>query len=303
MYLVSLVLLCCVGCGPPRLTGTAGDSSSTDISSTDSSSTDGNSTDASSTDANSTDGNSTDASSTDDGSETSDTLNFVPIGDLIGLLECDPFEQDCPHGEKCVPYASTGSWWDANRCVPVLGSQAVGAQCTFTNIVEANDDCDETSFCWNATEMEGEMVGTCHGLCTGSLEMPECPDGHHCLLSSDSVVTLCFPQCDPITQDCVDGIACYWSGSAFICTQTLELPGTPPGQPCGWVNDCEAGSLCVDTSLMPDCLGSGCCASFCDLGLGDAQCAAVPGTTCVPFWEQGMAPADLEHVGICVLGP
>jgi hypothetical protein len=293
-----LVILLCVACGPPRIGGSTSDDESSGEptgSSTDSSS----STDSTSSSTDSS------TSSTDDGSTLSDTHFFVPVGDIIEGNWCSPFPlgQGCPNGEKCVPYASTSSWWDSNKCVPVTGNQTAGEPCSYAGFVEATDDCDATSSCWNAREVEGELVGTCHSFCTGTEELPECPQDYECLLEIHSAVTLCFPTCDPVVQDCPNEIGCYWSGIAFICTASLELPGVSPGQPCGYVNDCEPGSLCLDASVMPDCMGSACCGSLCDLEIGDAQCAAVLGTTCVPFWEQGMAPVDSEHVGICIVGP
>ncbi len=40
---------------------------------------------------------------------TGPTLTFVPEPDQLIINECDPFAQDCPDGEKCVPYGSTGA--------------------------------------------------------------------------------------------------------------------------------------------------------------------------------------------------
>ena len=44
-----------------------------------------------------------------------------PDVDIGGIQDCDPYAQDCPEGEKCVPYASTGSDWNANKCVAIMG--------------------------------------------------------------------------------------------------------------------------------------------------------------------------------------
>jgi hypothetical protein len=298
LALITVTLSLCLACGPPPLAGaTRGDESSDSSTATSSTAT-------SSTETSETETSETETSETDGGSTLSGGHFLVPEGDLDGgNTPCEPFEQDCARGEKCVPYGSTGGWQDANKCVPVVGDQAAGEPCSYDGLVDATDDCDATGACWNTQEVEGELVGTCHSFCTGTQEMPECPQGYECLLSSDSVVTLCFPDCDPVAQDCADELGCYWSGIAFICTATLESPGVSPGQPCGFANDCEVGSMCLDASVIPNCMGSGCCGSFCDLGLGDAHCAAVPGTSCVPFWEQGTAPAGYEHVGICVVGP
>mgnify|MGYP006921782934 CR=1 FL=1 len=102
------------------------------------------------------------STSTDEG------LTFIPYDD-IPPLSCDIFAQDCPEGEKCVPFASTDSGvWDGNKCVPVQGDQAPGEDCTWTGIVEATDDCDANSICWNAELVGDQYVGTCVAQCTGS---------------------------------------------------------------------------------------------------------------------------------------
>src|SRR5690606_4445407 len=78
------------------------------------------------------------------------TTNFVPDDDFAGVTsECDPFMQDCPDGEKCVPYGSTGGNWDANKCVAVTGSGAAGDPCTYGGTSEATDDCDDNTHCWD----------------------------------------------------------------------------------------------------------------------------------------------------------
>lgn len=287
----SLLILLCVSCGTPPVAESGSEVESGGSSSSDDGSTDGGSS-----------SDSTDAT-TDDGSMTGGTSLCLPVTDMPVFLDCDPFAQDCPEGEKCVPYASSGGSWDANKCVAVQGTQAVGEPCIFGGIVEATDDCDADSFCWNVQEVDGEMVGSCHGFCGGSADMPECPEGFECLISSEPIVTLCFPQCDPVAQNCADGLACYWTAGTFTCAPPLEPPGIPPGQPCGFINDCEPGSLCLDASVVPDCAGASCCTSVCDVGLGDAQCAAIPNTACVSFWEQGMAPDGYDHVGICGVWP
>jgi hypothetical protein len=223
---------------------------------------------------------------------------FLP-GDDVPLAECDIFAQDCPQGEKCVPYSSNGDQaWDALKCVPVMGEQAPGESCVYDGVEASTDDCDDTSWCFNVDENGN---GICHAFCTGTPDTPECPPMSECAISGSGVISICIPNCDPVVQDCPEDTGCYWGSNNFICiVTTLNIP---TGEPCGYVNDCAAGNMCVDASLMPDCDGSACCGSFCDLGLGDAQCDLLPDTVCVPFFEQGMAPAEYEHVGVCILPP
>jgi hypothetical protein len=278
---VLLLLLACVSCGPGRL-GTTAQSSSVGSSTTQSESTESASSDSASSE------------SGDTAEPTTQTSGLTPPGPETLIEDCDPWSPACPDGEKCVPYTNDGGEWTGHKCVPVLGDHATGESCDYEDI-SSTDNCDATGFCWE---------GTCHAFCMGSPEMPECPDGAECPISSDGVIALCFPTCDPILQDCPEDFACYFTGEAFFCIITAEPPGTVPGEPCEWVNICQAGSICLDAAVMPNCNDSlGCCGEFCDVELGDAQCAAVPGTSCVPFWEVGMAPAGFEHVGVCILPP
>jgi hypothetical protein len=214
------------------------------------------------------------------------------------FTDCDSFAQDCPEGEKCVPYATSGNSWDALKCVPIMGDQAPGEPCMYDGPFESTDDCDGTSWCLDS---RGEGVGVCHAFCSGTPDTPECPPMSQCSISGAGVVNICLPSCDPIIQDCPEGAACFWSNIDFTCIVTTQ--DIPLGDPCGFVNDCAEGNMCTTADVLPACIAAACCANFCDLGLGDMQCAVTPGTVCVPFFEQGMAPPWYEHVGLCVLPP
>jgi hypothetical protein len=285
--LVALALLG-LACGPPKL---AGDVDTGDVDAEEETSG-GDAGDSSTTSS------STETSTADSGA----TLTFVPVvEDAIGPIGCDSFEQDCIEGEKCVPYASTGTYWDGNMCVPVMGEQPAGEPCIYSGKVESTDDCDATSFCWDVQDVEGELVGTCRPICTGTEDSPECPEGSQCLLASDGVIFLCISTCDPILQDCEEGFACYWGNTAFNCL--LSTQGIPTGEPCGFIDDCAGGNNCTSGELLPSCLGSACCSPFCPLGVGDQACEVLPGTTCAPFFEEGAAPPGYEDVGVCLVPP
>ena len=237
----------------------------------------------------------------DDTSSTNDSESFVDGGDYSFVDDCDMLAQDCPDGEKCVPFATyEGGFWDDNKCVPILGEQAVGEPCRYGGRVEATDDCDGTGLCWDVTEVEGEMLGTCRSFCTGTHDDPTCDDGQICLISSESTIVLCVPMCDPLAQDCGPGLGCYWTNSNFQCVFTTQ--DLPVGAPCGYINDCEPGHMCVDGLLLPDCMGAACCTNYCDVELGPEQCDALPGTACVWFWQDvGEAPPGYENIGVCAL--
>lgn len=147
-------------------------------------------------------------------------------------------------------------------------------------------------------DVDGQLVGTCTGFCTGTADDPICDPGSSCIIINDGSVTLCLADCDPLLQDCGPGLGCFWALSAFTCVFTAA--DIPTGEPCGYVNDCAPGNYCADAATLPDCNGSACCAPFCDLG--DPICPLL-GTECVPFFEVDMAPPGYEAVGICLLPP
>ncbi len=98
--LLALTLCSLVACGPSRI---AESSQNTTEDSTDSGTTE------SETQAE------TDSDSSEQGI-------FVPPEDMT-TEGCDPWQQDCPEGNKCVSYQ--GEY----KCVPVLGDQAPGEPC------------------------------------------------------------------------------------------------------------------------------------------------------------------------------
>jgi hypothetical protein len=247
----------------------------------------------------SAEGKTDEESSSSDESSSTEGPFFVPVFDMPVVSTCDPFEQDCPPGEKCVPSSIGGDVWDVNKCVPVLGEQQPGEPCTYDGLVEGTDDCDATSLCWNVTEIDGELIGTCHAFCLGTADDPECPEDTSCNISSEGSVNVCNQSCDPLVQDCGAGLGCYWANTDFSCIFTTE--NLPTGEPCGYINDCAPGNLCTTAEVLPDCVGAACCTNFCGLPLGDAQCATQPGTVCTNFFERGMAPPGYEDVGLCVL--
>lgn len=287
-FAFSVMLLGSTGCGKdpsPATSNTAGET--THIGST--------SSDTSTESSGSTLTNTGDTTSNT--SNSSGSFYAGPDVDFSGFNNCDPWLQDCPEGEKCVAYASTGGDWDANRCVPVTGAGAPGDPCVYSGPIEATDDCDESSYCWNVDDMH---IGTCLAFCTGLPEMPECPIGSDCMISGEGSINLCVDTCDPIGQDCNDGFACYWAGAFFECIMTTM--DIPPGEACGFLNDCAGGLACVAAGLLPSCLGDSCCAAFCDVN--DIAACPDPNLECVPFFDQGQAPVGYEHIGVCgVPGP
>ena len=208
-----------------------------------------------------TDDDTTTSESTTTGTGTDESLNFIPSEDIPYLATCDIYAQDCPEGEKCVPYALRDGYLGALKCVPVLGEQAPGEPCTWGGLVEATDDCDATSICWDAQRVDGQLVGTCIVQCTGAADAPQCPPAASCFVDGNGSIVICLPDCDPLTQDCDEGDGCYWANMQFSCMAMTE--NIPTGGACGYVNDCAPGNLCTDAAALPSCADAACCTSFC----------------------------------------
>jgi hypothetical protein len=234
-------------------------------------------------------------SDTDDPTETSTATsdtNWHTHGD-VGQSQCDPFVQaDCPDGEKCVPFSTTGTVFDANKCVPVTGDGQPGDPCTHGGPMEGTDDCGADSICLVVGDSS-----VCTEFCQGTPDDWICPEGLVCHISHDGSITVCRPQCNPLLQDCGDGWACHFS-YGFTCSDITE--NLPLGEPCQWWKECAPGLTCLSTDLLPDCADEECCASYCDL---DAPICPQMGTECTPLLVAGMPWPGFENVGTCTLPP
>jgi hypothetical protein len=212
---------------------------------------------------------------------------------------CDPYEQDCPDGEKCNAYSQFGGNWDALGCFPVDPSpDQVGDSCTVEGGAASGiDSCDLGTMCWDVdTDTD---IGTCVSMCEGTALMPTCPDpGTTCVISNDGILNLCLPGCDPLLQDCAGGQGCYPVDDVFVCAPDASGADGNPGDPCQFINVCNPGAVCIDSSAYgPGCFGANCCSSLCDTG--ELPVCPEGGQECVPWYDEGMAPLGLESVGVC----
>lgn len=242
------------------------------------------------------------------GTAGSDTSNQTGVGVFIGdpdggVEGCDPLLDDCPPGEKCMPWASDGGHrWDATRCTPLADDPAQhGESCTVQDSPYSGiDDCEAHAMCW---DVDGEsLTGTCAALCMSPGLV--CPEGSHCILSADSIFALCDLHCDPLLQDCGDGEGCYPTRDKFSCASDASDDGGDIGDACMFANVCAPGLFCADAIVIPTCGASaGCCSPFCDAsdGNADVECdAALPGTTCSPWSGAGEAPPRYASLGACM---
>ena len=248
----------------------------------------------------------------DDGGSGTDTGGgaFIQEPDGGGTdVECDIWGQDCPDGEKCMPWANDGgSSWNATKCSPVDPSpKQPGDECTVEGSgVSGVDDCDVASMCWDV-DPETNM-GYCVSFCEGTPDAPTCSDpGTMCSIYNDGVLPLCLAGCDPLLQDCPNEDLCVTTagGDGFVCVLDASGEEGQYGDPCEYVNVCDPGLFCANAEAVPGCQGSvGCCSEYCDLTAADPNSACsglAQGQECTPWFEEGTAPPGLEHVGACAI--
>ncbi len=221
---------------------------------------------------------------------------FVPSDDTGIEPSCDPFAQDCLEGEKCVPFISGSDTWDANKCVPINGDKVAGDTCVYDGGALGSDDCGADTLCWDVKEVDGVLQGVCTPFCEGTADGPICEPDTSCLIANDGAINMCVRTCDPLLQDCDEGLGCYWSGGDFQCIFATQ--DIPSGEPCGYINDCVFGNICLGAASVPSCSGASCCAPYCELSEGSCM---LEGTECTTFFEEGLAPPGYEDVGVCVI--
>ena len=224
-----------------------------------------------------------------------------PLFDLPGFDECDIWDQDCPKGWKCMPFANDGAdAWNDTRCTPIAEDpDAVGEICTEEGGAGLSgvDSCELGAMCWAIDPDTAE--GTCVALCQGNEAAPLCPETTACAIGNEGVVIVCLPLCDPMLQDCAEGLTCYPSGDQFLCMPDASVADGTVGDSCEDIAVCDPGLLCAQGPLVPGCESNACCTPFCDVD--DPMPPCLPGQSCVPYYEPGMAPEGYEHVGLCAL--
>ncbi len=229
---------------------------------------------------------------------------FLLEPDLPDHKECSQWDQNCPAGQKCVPWADDGgNSWNALRCVPVASDPAsAGEPCVVEGSgVTGIDTCDAQSICFDVDE---NLQGECYPLCVGSILNPFCsqPD-YSCQIAAEALLTICIPHCDPLLNDCEPGRTCVPSFATsadaefFTCHADGSGPdGAVAGDTCRFPGACGVGLACVAEVPVESCDGPGCCVAYCDLT--DDHCPATQ--ECVPWFGPGLAPTGYEAVGMCL---
>jgi hypothetical protein len=235
------------------------------------------------------------------GTETDGSFIMTPDGGG-GTKECDPWTQDCPAGEKCMPYSGDGDFsWESLKCTPVMENPGqTGDPCTVEGSgVSGIDSCDVGHMCWNTDPDTGE--GTCVRFCSGSPDAPTCDvPNAQCTIVNEGVLILCLPSCDPLIQNCMGGDLCIPNDTGnFICVLDASGEEGQEFDPCEYANACDPGLYCFNSPYASECSpdSAGCCLPFCDMTAAN-NCNGA-GADCLAFYEEGTAPPGYENVGFC----
>ncbi|MEM7154526.1 MAG: hypothetical protein AAF799_16890 [Myxococcota bacterium] len=205
------------------------------------------------------------------------------------IIPCNFFEQDCGEGLKCVPFGfADDEHWTGLRCVPVArDEQFPGDACTMQDhALSGFDDCDATSMC---AQLDDTLAGRCLSFCQADEFNPICQDPDTQCVLDEGPSGLCFVSCDPLIQDCDEGMGCYPpfdpregpSEQHPVCMRNTSMGMAGPGDPCDEINECAIGSFCAEASRVPGCEGpNGCCTSFCDLFIPEPRTQCLEGQLC-----------------------
>jgi hypothetical protein len=224
----------------------------------------------------------------------------TPNGFRSLCIECDVVAQDCPNGDKCVPYANDGGeLWSSFRCSPVPENPAgPGEPCMAEGSPASGlDDCELGALCFGVDPRT--LQGTCSPLCDPILQTP-CSADEVCAAYNAFTPYVCLPRCDPFdSATCAPDETCRGIGDDVLCVPTVVLP---QGLWCGAPEQyCAVDEACMWADLLASCADSQCCRPWCDLSAPapDLPCAAEPGEVCRPYSDA--PPAGYEHVGACGL--
>jgi hypothetical protein len=200
-------------------------------------------------------------------------------------------------GWKCMPRSNVpDTLWDTVGCFPVARNPvAVGGSCQVEGgFTSGRDDCVGGAMCMF---VDGDGVGECVAMCEGSAQAPTCAVGTACFFGFDGAVTVCLPPCDPLLDECTQGL-CMANGDNFLCFPEVGPLGQV-GEACLPGGQCPPQSVCVsDANFL--CESSTCtCQPLCDLTAPRPASTCDVSQTCTPWFPRGVGPTELAHVGVC----
>jgi hypothetical protein len=200
-------------------------------------------------------------------------------------IECDIWTQDCPRGEKCMPWSNDGgSTWNATRCSPLDPTpDEIGESCVVEGSgVSGIDSCATSSMCFGV-DPETNM-GTCAALCTGDVIDPVCPDELTCVVVYDSVLPICLRACDPFAPDCgADTCTIDEATGLAWCIPAVLVGETVYADDCDAPFRCDSDFLCVGAPHVPSCNGETCCTMRCDPSMPTPCPDEAAGQVCIPL--------------------
>ncbi len=206
--------------------------------------------------------------STDDGDDTpfdvgGSGCDERPCLDVAFGQDCDPWMQDCPPGDKCMPFALEGNSWNDLACFPVVDDpNGVGEPCTVVDSgVSGHDDCELGAMCWNVDP--DTLEGTCVAQCDGSEDAPLCPPGTACAIGNEGVLTICLQDCADDAESCPEGEICVPFEDVVVCVPDGPNPGGY-GEDCTMIAQCDPGLICIEGDAHAACEHDACCTPYCE---------------------------------------
>ncbi|WP_434422251.1 hypothetical protein [Nannocystis pusilla] len=217
--------------------------------------------------------------------------------DLPPVAECDVWNDTCPRGQKCVPYAGP---MEKPGCVDVVDDPiGLNEPCDATALVDA---CEPGTLCYGFGQ--GGDAGRCLATCEGGPDDASCADAcSNCFIHGGEDFGSCPVQCDPRAPDCPEHLSCitFVFQPYFLCAATSQAT-IPAGMACMNAFSCQVGTTCAPAMFLPACDGDNCCAPVCDLNGPDTCADSLPGAVCKPWptWYPEFDASCLpDGIGLC----
>lgn len=212
--------------------------------------------------------------------------------------ECVPWQDSCPRGEKCLPYASQfRGYFDRYGCFELVPRpDLIGQECStleyYEMVITQSDSCGLGAIC---------LDDLCMPLCSGEPDSWSCPPKFGCL--GLDFEPFCLPSCDPldVQLDCAMYDSCIVNGAGFFQCAPAAQDQAPLFADCLSDTNCGASQYCENKELVKECgqnSGERCCNALCDLDNG-----ICPGdSVCLPFFAEPTYP-EYEDLGKCMMSP
>ncbi|MDC0667799.1 hypothetical protein [Nannocystis radixulma] len=215
-------------------------------------------------------------------------------------FECDPWQQDCPEGQKCNLYSLDGDKeLDGAKCVPLVDpAQQQGELCFAEDGYGSGlDDCDAGLVCWDVAP---SGAGHCVKMCDSGAGTATCPEGQLCTQGFGDFNSMCLSPCNPLEQYCIEGELCASGSAGYVCAPDASGVEGQIYDTCKAANACDRGLMCAPPEAAPGCTAGpteGCCLPFCEVG---GVCP--DGLECIGLHDPEQQPG-LDAIGMCATPP